>query len=85
VLVPGAHVTFTGNAQDSAGREMSKPEIEAIAASRGLIPVKTVSKSMCEALIAAELGTQSIKARKAQEMGKPVFSADQFLAWAGYR
>ncbi|CAN5372209.1 AAA family ATPase [soil metagenome] len=85
VLVPGAHVTFTGNAQDSAGREMSKPEIEAIAAARGLIPVKTVSKSRCEALIAAEIGTQSIKARKAQEMGKPVFSADQFLAWAGYR
>ncbi len=82
VLVPGARITFTGTAQDSAGRVVSKEEIEALAAARGLTPVKTVSKSRCEVLIAAEVGTQSIKARKAQEMGKPVFSAEEFFAWA---
>ncbi|MCV7226239.1 AAA family ATPase [Mycolicibacterium komossense] len=82
VLNPGARVTFTGTAQDSAGRPVSKDELATIAKARGLVPVKTVSKWQCEALIAAEVGTQSIKARKAQEMGKPVFSADEFLAWA---
>jgi hypothetical protein len=32
-------------------------------------------------LVTAEAGTQSGKARKAQEYGKPVFSADDFFAW----
>jgi ATP-dependent DNA helicase PIF1 len=31
--------------------------------------------------VTAEAGTQSGKARKAQEYGKAVFSADEFFAW----
>jgi hypothetical protein len=40
-----------------------------------------VTKTRCEVLVTAEAGTQSGKARKAQEYGKPVFSADEFFAW----
>ena len=44
-------------------------------------PVKTVSKTRCDVLVTAEAGTQSGKARKAMEYGKPVFTADEFFAW----
>jgi hypothetical protein len=44
--------------------------------------VQSVTKTRCEVLVTAEAGTQSGKARKAQEYGKPVFTADEFLEWA---
>ncbi len=47
--------------------------------------MKTVSKTRCDVLVTAEAGTQSGKARKAQEYGKPVFNADEFLAWLAAR
>jgi ATP-dependent DNA helicase PIF1 len=46
-----------------------------------LAPVNSVTKTRCEVLVTAEAGSQSGKARKAQEFGKPVFSADEFFAW----
>jgi hypothetical protein len=85
VLVPGARVCFTGTAQDAAGREVSREEMLRFAESAGLAPVKTVTKTRCEVLVTAEVGSQSGKARKANELGKPVFSADEFLAWVGSR
>jgi hypothetical protein len=36
-------------------------------------------------LVTAEAGSQSGKARKALECGKPVFTADEFLAWVARR
>jgi ATP-dependent DNA helicase PIF1 len=81
VLVPGARICFTGTAQDSAGRVVERWEMEQLAASAGLRPVKSVSKTRCEVLVVAEAGTQSGKARKAVEYGKPVFTADEFLTW----
>ena len=63
------------DASSSAGRWSE------LAASAGLKPVKTVTKTRCEVLVTAEAGTQSGKARKASEYGKPVFTADEFLAW----
>ncbi len=81
VLVPGARICFTGTAQDSAGRIVERWEMENLAESAGLKPVKTVSKTRCEVLVTAEAGSQSGKARKASEYGKPVFTADEFLAW----
>ena len=59
--------------------------MEKLATSAGLTPVKTVSKTRCDVLVTAEAGTQSGKARKAQEYGKPVFNADEFLAWLAAR
>jgi ATP-dependent DNA helicase PIF1 len=82
VLVPGARICFTGTAQDNAGRIVERWEMEELAESAGLRPVKSVSKTRCEVLVTAEAGSQSGKARKALEYGKPVFTADEFLAWA---
>jgi ATP-dependent DNA helicase PIF1 len=84
VLVPGARICFTGTAQDNAGRIVERWEMEELAESAGLKPVKTVSKTRCEVLVTAEAGSQSGKARKALEYGKPVFTADEFLAWAAH-
>jgi ATP-dependent DNA helicase PIF1 len=83
VLVPGARVCFTGEAQNAAGRTVSRPEMERIAEAAGLRPVNSVTKTRCEVLVSAEIGSQSGKARKAQELGKPVFSVDEFFAWLG--
>jgi ATP-dependent DNA helicase PIF1 len=82
VLTPGVRICFTGTAQDGAGQIVEREEMERLAESAGLKPVKSVTKTRCEVLVTAEAGTQSGKARKAQEYGKPVFTADEFLAWA---
>jgi NAD-dependent DNA ligase len=74
------HTSFTGTAQN-AGGVVSRDEMMRIAEAAGLTPVKSVTKTRCEVLVTAEIGSQSGKARKAQEMGKPVFSVDEFLAW----
>lgn len=56
-----------------------------MAATAGLKPVRSVTKTRCEVLVTAEAGTQSGKARKAQEYGKPVFTAEEFFAWLADR
>jgi hypothetical protein len=81
VLTPGARICFTGAAQDSSGRIVERDEMERLAAGAGLAPVKTVTKTRCDVLVTAEAGTQSGKARKALEYGKPVLSADDFFSW----
>ncbi len=85
VLVAGTRICFTGTAQDPAGRIVERPEMEELAAAAGLVPVKTVSKTRCDVLVTAEAGTQSGKARKAVEYGKPVFDAEEFFAWLAGR
>jgi hypothetical protein len=85
VLTPGTRICFTGTAQDGSGRVVERTEMERLAAAAGLAPVKTVSKTRCDVLVTAELGTQSGKARKAQEYGKPVFCADDFFTWLAAR
>jgi ATP-dependent DNA helicase PIF1 len=80
-LVPGARICFTGTAEDASGQIVEREEMERLARKAGLAPVKSVTKTRCEVLVTAEAGTQSGKARKAQEYGKPVFSADEFFAW----
>jgi hypothetical protein len=81
VLTPGVRICFTGTAQDSTGQIVERWEMEQLAEAAGLKPVKSVTKTRCEVLVTAEAGTQSGKARKAQEYGKPVFTADEFFAW----
>ncbi|ANI38218.1 AAA family ATPase [Mycolicibacterium vaccae] len=80
-LTPGMRVCFTGTAADPSGRIVERDEMERRAAAAGLTPVKTVTKTRCDVLVSAEAGTQSGKARKAMEYGKPVFTADEFFAW----
>ena len=85
ILVPGTRVCFTGTAQDTTGRVVERDEMERLAISAGLTPVKTVSKTRCDVLVTAEQGTQSGKARKAGEYNKPVVCADEFFAWLAAR
>lgn len=81
ILVPGARVCFTGTARSPSGRTLERDEMDAIASAHGLVPAKTVTKTKCDVLFVAEVGTQSGKARKAVEFGKPVFSVDEFFTW----
>ncbi len=74
---------FTGTAVDARGVTWDRDQMNAAAAARGLVPVSSVTKSRCDALVVAEVGTQSGKARKAKELEKPVFSAEDFFAWIG--
>ncbi|MCK6212096.1 AAA family ATPase [Georgenia sp. EYE_87] len=82
VVFKGARVCFTGDAVDADGRSMSRAEIERYAEEIGLTPVGNVTKTKCDLLVVAELGTQSGKARDAAKWGKPVISVAQFLAAA---
>ncbi|MDN5759959.1 MAG: AAA family ATPase, partial [Tomitella sp.] len=82
VLAPGARVCFTGYAFRPDGAPVSRDEMLGIAAARGLTPVNNVTKTKCDVLVTAEVGSQSGKARKAREWGKPVVSAKEFLDWA---
>ncbi|NKX90967.1 AAA family ATPase [Nocardia coubleae] len=81
ILTAGARICFTGSVIDDAGTQWSRTDMEQLAARCGLVPVPSVTKKRCDALIAAEAGTTSGKGRKATEFGKPIFTADQFLAW----
>ncbi len=81
VLCRDSRVCFTGTAVDATGRVWSRQEISLAAEARGLVVVGSVTKSKCDALVVAEVGTQSGKARKAKVFDKPVFSADEFFEW----
>lgn len=81
VLVAGVRVCFTGTIQLPDGRLLDRDGAHDLALRAGLTPVANVSKTRCDVLVVAEMGTQSGKARKAAEYGKPVFSAEEFLAW----
>ncbi|WP_432457965.1 hypothetical protein [Cellulomonas iranensis] len=83
VLCRGARVCFTGSAVDADGRIWERDRMNAAAAARGLAPVPSVTKKRSDALVVAEVGTQSDKARKAKELDKLVFSPEDFFAWLG--
>jgi ATP-dependent DNA helicase PIF1 len=85
VLVPGARICFTGTALDDNGFIVEREDMEALAQSAGLVPVRTVTKTRCDVLVIAEAGTQSGKARKAVEYGKAVFTAEEFFDWLSQR
>jgi len=84
-LQPGARVCFTGTVHDARGRFVDKWELERLVTSLGLRWAPGVSKTRCDVLVVAEVGTQSGKARKAKEYGKPVISASEFYDWVGRR
>jgi len=80
-LAPGWRVCFTGTAVDDSGRVLERKELEALAQDAGLVPVSAVSKTRCDAVIAADEASMSGKAKKARELGKPVIGVHQFLQW----
>lgn len=81
VLSEGVRVCFTGTAH-CEGRTYEREEMEEIARTVGLVPVKNVTKTKCDVLVAADVASMSNKAKAAAKWGKPVFSAAQFLGWA---
>ncbi len=76
----GARVCFTGDALGPDGAPLSRADMNEHAERIGLVPVNNVTRTRCDLLVVAELGTQSGKARKAAEYGKPVISVADFLA-----
>lgn len=84
VLEPGARVCFTGTVSYQ-GKTYSKEDLTSLAEQHGLVAVNNVTKTKCDVLVCAELGTQSGKAQLAAKYGKPTISAADFLAWATYR
>ncbi|SCQ74797.1 AAA family ATPase [Propionibacterium freudenreichii] len=82
VFVPGARVCFTGSVIDARGTTISRSDMEQLAAEHELVAVPSVTRTRCDVLVAADTASRSGKARKALDLGKPVISAAEFLAWA---
>lgn len=80
IFFAGARVCFTGTVLHD-GRELSRESMEGRARQAGLAPVANVTKTKCDVLVVAELGTQSNKSRAAVKWGKPVVAAADFLDW----
>jgi len=80
-LTPGARVCFTGSIVNADGASIEKEELHWLAEQAGLTPVRHVSKTKCDVLIAADASTMSNKAKTAREYGKPVYSAQEFYGW----
>ncbi|WP_347956238.1 hypothetical protein [Gordonia aichiensis] len=81
-LSDGVGVCFTGSATTPDGRRYSRKDMEDIARQCGLRTLGSVTKKHCSALIAAQIGSQSGKAKDAIRFGIPIFSASEFLDWA---
>ncbi|WP_084128921.1 AAA family ATPase [Demequina sp. NBRC 110055] len=80
LLTPGARVCFTGTVMSARGM-IDRSRMERMATAAGLVPVPSVTKTRTDLLVVAERGTQSGKARKAAEYGKPILDAEAFLTW----
>ena len=78
----GRRVLGAADVGDAPVSEVDEVIHRGLDASRGLRPVANVSKTRCDVLVCAEVGSQSSKARKAAEFGKPIVLAADFLAWA---
>ncbi|MGO1550003.1 MAG: hypothetical protein ACTHWO_09345, partial [Nesterenkonia sp.] len=78
-----SRICFTGTTIGPDGREWDREDMHALAERHGLAPVKNVTKTKCDVLVVAELGTQSRKAQNAHQWGKPVIEAPAFFTWAG--
>ena len=77
-LRSGMHVCFTGEAIVD-GESISRHVLEERAAYAGMQPVTSVTKKGCDLLVAADLSSQSGKARKARSYGIPVMDVVDFL------
>ena len=66
----GSRVCFTGTA--------NKARLERIAERAGFQPVRGVSRTGCDVLVAADVATSSGKGRNARKWGIPIVSAKEF-------
>ncbi|MBP6684310.1 MAG: AAA family ATPase [Leucobacter sp.] len=82
VLVPGARVCFTGEVVSPTHGAFDRDDMRELATSRGLTISENMTKTKTDVLVVAERGSQSGKAKKAAQWGKPVLAAEEFLDWA---
>ncbi len=77
-LEKGMRVCFTG-AATVGGEALDRSALERMAAIAGLVPVRNVTKKNCDLLVAADVVTDSGKARKARAYGIPLMSVADFV------
>ncbi|WP_275541238.1 AAA family ATPase [Acidipropionibacterium jensenii] len=82
VLVPGARVCFTGEVVSQRYGVFDRGEMQQLALDHGLAVSENMTKTKTDVLVVAQRGTQSGKAKKAAQWGKPVLAAEEFLEWA---
>lgn len=82
LLVPGARVCFTGEVVSPVHGFYGREEMQRVARERGLVISDNMTKTRTDVLVVAQRGTQSGKAKKAAQWGKPVLDAEEFLDWA---
>ena len=80
----GSRICFTGSAIVH-GEEVARNLLEALAERAGFQPVRSVTKSRCDLLVAADTSTSSSKARNARKWNIPILSTSDFLARCGNR
>ncbi len=83
-LSVGKKVCFTGAATGFNGEQISREDLEALAAKVGLHPVNDVTKKGCDVLVAADESSMSGKARKAKDWGIPVISVEKFITFCTF-
>ncbi|MBC9926464.1 MULTISPECIES: BRCT domain-containing protein [unclassified Leucobacter] len=81
-LVPGARVCFTGEVVSQTHGFFDCDDMRRLAEDRGLTISENMTKTKTDVLVVAQRGTQSGKAKKAAQWGKPVLVAEGFLDWA---
>lgn len=82
LLVTGTRVCFTGEVVSPRHGFYGREEMERVARTRGLAISDNMTKTRTDVLVVAQRGTQSGKAKKAAQWGKPVLEAEEFLDWA---
>lgn len=78
-LSPGLRVCFTGSATDRQGLEITRSVLNDMATRAGLRPVKSVTKTKCDLLVAADPSSMSGKANKARNYDLPIISVHDFM------
>lgn len=81
VLLPGTTYYISGTPHTPQGEAIEKSAVAGQASARGLVYTDRFGKKLCQVLIVAEEGSQSRKSKQAKELGKPVFSIDEFWRW----
>jgi hypothetical protein len=71
LLTPGLRVCFTGTVVRGDGAIVFREEMEKLALDHGLLLSTNMTKTKTDVLVVAESGTQSGKAKKAAQFGKP--------------
>ena len=83
-LSVGKKVCFTGAAVGFNGEQISREDLEALAAKVGLHPVNDVTKRGCDVLVAADVSSMSGKSKKAKGWGIPIISVEKFITFCTF-